>query len=67
MAPPGYIERLFPHIVAFQVEIEAVESIAKLHQGYSEADRRSVADHLARSHRQDSRAIGETIRAGLEA
>ena len=63
MAPPGYIERLFPHVVPFVIEIEHVETIAKLHQGYSDADRRSVADHLARSHRQDSRAIGEKIRA----
>ncbi len=66
-APPGYIERLFPFVTPFVIEVESVEVIAKLHQGYSDADRRSVADHLARSGRQEVRAVAARIRAVMEA
>jgi transcriptional regulator len=62
MAPEGYVERLFPQIAAFTVEAEKVEMIAKLHQHFPEEDRRSIADHLARSRREDARAIAERIR-----
>lgn len=65
MAAPGYIERLFPHITLFVVEVEGVEMISKLHQQFPSEDRRSVADHLARCHRDDARAIGEKIRRSL--
>jgi len=65
MAPPGYIERLVPHITQFVIEIEDLEMISKLHQSFPEADRRSVADHLARSNREASRAIAEKIRRSL--
>lgn len=66
MSPPGYIERLFPAITAFEVEVESVEMVSKLHQSFPEADRRSVCTHLARSHREDARAIAAKIRAQLE-
>ncbi len=62
MAPAGYIERLYPHIVAFVIEVEAVRTVAKLHQQFPEEDRRSIADHLSRSHRDDARAIAAKIR-----
>jgi predicted FMN-binding regulatory protein PaiB len=65
MAPPGYVERLFPMIACFVIEIEAVEMISKLHQHFPPEDRRAIAAHLARSAREDSRAIGELIRRGL--
>lgn len=61
MAPEGYIERLFPHITLFEIDIESVEMISKLHQHFPDADRRSIATHLARAHREDARAIGEKI------
>ena len=66
MAPEGYVERLFPAVTPFEVEIESVEAISKLHQQFPPEDRRSIADHLSRAHRDDSRAIAEKIRKGLE-
>lgn len=66
MSPPGYIERLFPAITAFEVMVQSVEMISKLHQPFSEADRRSVADHLARSHREDARVIAAKIRREID-
>jgi transcriptional regulator len=62
MAPDGYVERLYPQIVAFTVEVEKVEMISKLHQHFPEEDRLSIAAHLARSHRDDARAIARRIR-----
>jgi transcriptional regulator len=66
MSPPGYVERLFPAIRAFRIEITSVQMISKLHQGFPEADRRSIADHLDRLPRQESRAIAAKIRAQLK-
>ena len=62
MAPEGYVEKLFPYVTPFAVEIESVETIAKLHQAFSAEDQRSVADHLSRAHREDARAIAAKIR-----
>lgn len=62
MAPDGYLERLFPFIVAFSVRVEDVEMISKLHQPFPVEDRRSIAEHLSRSSRSDSRTIAERIR-----
>ncbi|HCT45192.1 MAG: hypothetical protein CMJ35_01095 [Phycisphaerae bacterium] len=64
-ATPGYIERLVPHITQFVVDIEHCEMISKLHQQFPEEDRRSVADHLDRCHRDESRAIAAKIRKSL--
>lgn len=66
MSPAGYVERLYPAITAFEIEVISVEMISKLHQAFGEADRRSVAEHLSRSHREDARAIAAKIRAGLQ-
>ncbi len=67
MAPQGYIERLFPSITAFEIVIDSVQMISKLHQNFSPEDRRSVTDHLARANREQSLAIAEKIRKSLEA
>lgn len=61
MAPVGYVDRLFPLIVAFAVEIEEVTMVSKLHQQFPAEDQRSIATHLGRSHREDARAIGAKI------
>jgi transcriptional regulator len=61
MAPAGYIARLFPFITPFEIEINSLRMVSKLHQQFPEADRRSVAEHLARSSREASRAIAEEI------
>ncbi len=66
MSPQGYVERLFPAIVAFKIEVTSIRMISKLHQTFPEADRRSIADHLDRSHREGSRAIAAKIRAHLK-
>lgn len=62
MAAPGYIEKLVEHVTQFVVEIEQLEIISKLHQHFSKADRASIADHLSRCNRDDSRAIAEEMR-----
>lgn len=62
MAPPGYIERLFPHITPFVIDVETVQMVSKLHQQFPVEDRLAIADHLQRAHRHDSRAIGKKIR-----
>ncbi len=62
VTPPGYLERLHPAIVAFEVDVRSVSMVSKLHQAFPEADRRSIADHLARSNRQDARAIAAKMR-----
>lgn len=61
MAPPGYIDRLFPHITAFEIRIEGVEMISKLHQQFPPEDRIAVATHLSRANRDGSRAIARKI------
>ena len=67
MSPPGYVERLFPAITAFEVEVQSVQMISKLHQTFSTEDRRSVSDHLARSHRADARTLAAKMRAQIKA
>ena len=62
MAPEGYIERLFPALLAFRIEIHEIDMISKLHQNFPIEDRIAVADHLARCHRQDSQLISDKIR-----
>ena len=62
MAPQGYIERLFPHITPFLIDVEAVETVSKLHQQFPVEDRKAIVEHLSRARRDDARAIGEKIR-----
>lgn len=62
MAAPGYIERLFPQITQFVIDIDDVQMISKLHQQFPREDRLSVAEHLSRCRRDASRAIAEKIR-----
>lgn len=66
MTPPGYVERLFPAITCFSIEVQSVRMISKLHQAFPEADRLSIARHLERSSREDARAIAAKIRADLK-
>jgi len=62
MTPDGYIERLLPHVTSFTVTIESIEMISKLHQQFPKEDRQSIADHLSKSSRTESREIAERIR-----
>jgi transcriptional regulator len=63
MAPDGHLSRQFPLVRCFTVEIDEIATIAKLHQNFPAADRRSVAEHLARSSRDEVRAVAERIRS----
>ena len=65
-APEGYIERLLPHVTQFEVEIEELEIISKLHQNFPREDRESIAEHLERSARDGSRTIAAKIRGSLD-
>jgi transcriptional regulator len=62
MAPEGYVDRLFPAVTPFVIDVEAVEMISKLHQPFPLEDRLSVAKHLERSNRDESRLIAAKIR-----
>jgi transcriptional regulator len=66
MAPAGYIDRLLPAIVGFSMQVEQVRAIAKLHQHFPAADRRSIAAHLERCAQADALSIAARLRAGLE-
>lgn len=66
MAPEGYIDRLFPHVTPFVVEAQAVDMISKLHQPFPAEDRKSIAEHLERSSREDARLIAGKIRRSLD-
>ncbi|MEZ6162942.1 MAG: FMN-binding negative transcriptional regulator [Phycisphaerales bacterium] len=65
MAAPGYIERLYPLITQFEIEVEQCEMISKLHQQFPDEDRRSVAEHLTRCSQEGSRVIAQKIRMSL--
>ena len=67
MAPPGYIDRLFPFILPFEIEVVSVEMVSKLHQHFPVEDQIAIAKHLSRSHRDGSRAIAEKIRKQMKA
>ncbi|MFG0257106.1 MAG: FMN-binding negative transcriptional regulator [Phycisphaerales bacterium JB043] len=66
MTPEGYVERFYQAITMFEIDIESVEMISKLHQTFTDEERRSVAEHLARSNKEDARAIGDKIRMQLD-
>ncbi len=55
----GYLERLSPAIVAFEIAVRDVRVICKLHQTFPAEDRRSIAARLARSHREQARAVAD--------
>ena len=56
-----YIESRRAQICAFEVEVSRVEGVAKLHQNFPQEDARSVADHLAKTGREKSKAISQLI------
>lgn len=62
-AAPDYVDRLHPKLTAFEVEIERVEAISKLHQDFPERDALSVAEHLDKSPDAQSGAIADLIRS----
>jgi predicted FMN-binding regulatory protein PaiB len=66
MAAPGYLEAMYPHITQFEIEIEDIQTISKLHQQFPTEDRVSIAEHLERINRDDARIIATKIRHSIE-
>lgn len=66
MTPEGYIERLYPMIKMFEIEVTSVRMISKLHQSFPVEDRLSIAEHLERCSQDDARAIAERLRENVE-
>ncbi|MFM2042627.1 MAG: hypothetical protein RLY86_1203 [Pseudomonadota bacterium] len=63
MAPEGYIDRLFPAIVCFEIRIKGIGLISKPHQHFPAEDRAAIARHLSRLEREESRLIAGKILA----
>ena len=65
-APKDYVDRLFPLLLAFEVSIDRVEGISKLHQDFPKEDAKSVVDHLNRSEAPESHAVAALIEERLK-
>ena len=61
-----YVDRLFPHLVSFEIEIEDIKAISKLHQDFPKEDAASVADHMAKSDNPQSQAVASLIKQRLD-
>lgn len=66
VAPEDYVTRLFPHLVAFEIEVERIEAIAKLHQDFPVADQECVARHLAKIESDDHRSLAALMRESAD-
>jgi len=64
-SPTDYIDRLFPHLVAFEINVSDVQGISKLHQDFPDEDALSVANHLNKSRYDQSKQIGRMIKNRL--
>jgi transcriptional regulator len=60
-APETYVQRLIPHLTAFEIDIERIEAISKLHQDFPAEDALSVAEHLTRTHDHNANIVGKMI------
>ena len=61
VAPEGYIDRLFPLIKGFSIDVTSFEMTSKLHQHFGDADRKCIAEHLLRANRTDSQLVAKRI------
>lgn len=61
MAAPDYVESAARHLVGFEIEITALEGKRFLSQQRTEADRRSLIDHLAREPSGMARDVARLI------
>ena len=59
--PEDVIKDHLPHITGFWCEPVKIEGIAKLHQGFSSSDIRSVVTHLRAREDDNSTLLGEQI------
>ena len=60
-AAEGHVEELLPHIVAFRLEIEAIQGKRKLSQNKTAEDRDGVIRGLHARASDDDRAIAEAM------
>lgn len=58
---PDYIDRLFPQLISFEIAIDDVKGISKLHQDFPKEDALSVAAHLEKIEGDDSSEIASLI------
>lgn len=63
--PAGYVDKMVPHIVAFEIEIMSLENVFKLSQNQSTETRKNIIEALSRQDADDSRAIAGEIRKRL--
>jgi transcriptional regulator len=61
MAAPDYVESAARHLVGFEIEITALEGKRFLSQQRTEADRRSLVDHLGREPAGMARDVARLI------
>ena len=57
-----YVDRLFPGLLSFEITIEEVKGISKLHQDFPDADALSVADHLEKIGADNTDRVAAQIR-----
>jgi len=60
-APDGRVDELLPHILAFTLEISAIQGKRKLSQTRSAEERAGVIDGLSERGGEDDRAIAEAM------
>lgn len=57
-----YVDRLFPALISFEVEVESIKSISKFHQDFPDEDALGVAEHLERIGSDTATAVAQEIR-----
>lgn len=62
----AYFDRLFPLVVGFEIHIDHIEGIAKLHQEFPAKDAEMLCQHLANHTSQQSRDIAALVREQLQ-
>lgn len=66
-APDEYVRHLFPHLVAFEIEVNRIEAISKLHQDFSLEDQESVAEHLSKIRSEDHQTLAKEMKKSIVA
>jgi len=61
-----YVDRLFPNLVSFEIEIDHIEGVSKLHRDFPAEDALSVAAHLEKSDHADSHAVASQIKNAVK-
>lgn len=62
--PQDYVERLSKAIVAFEIKVEELDNVFKLSQNHTDANRRSIMDHLKQGDADAQRIADEMSKRG---